>query len=156
MKLTFNDILIMLREKFKEVNFPCIKAILLFGSMARGEASKKSDIDLLVLHENYDVEDPVIRRRNLYMVVSDLLGEYPGGITIIDMEFKNFIKPKVITPLLLNIYWDAKVVYDATGKIEGFLRHVRNRIVKSGLKRVRDGKAYYWILPKPMEEVRIL
>jgi hypothetical protein len=37
-----------------------------------------------------------------------------------------------------------------------FLRRVRGCIVKSGLRRVRDGKAYHWVLPEPFREVRIL
>ena len=56
----------------------------------------------------------------------------------------------------MNAYWDGLVVYDETHAIQGFLEQAREKIVKSGLKRVRDGRAYYWVLPKPMEEVKIL
>jgi hypothetical protein len=48
------------------------------------------------------------------------------------------------------------VVYDRTGSVEGFLKGVREKISGSGLKRVRDGKAYYWVLPEPLKEVKIL
>jgi hypothetical protein len=72
------------------------------------------------------------------------------------MKLRDFLKPKEVAPLLLNIYWDAVVVYDETGGVEEFLKDVRGRILKSGLKRVRDGRAYYWILPKPLREVKIL
>jgi hypothetical protein len=40
--------------------------------------------------------------------------------------------------------------------IEEFLSNVKKRVVEVGLKKVRDGKAYYWILPKPLEKVRIV
>jgi len=72
------------------------------------------------------------------------------------MDFDEFVNPSVVNPLLLNIYWDAVVLLDRSGVLQGFLVHVRRRIVESGLRRVKDGKAYYWVLLKPMAKVRIL
>jgi hypothetical protein len=72
------------------------------------------------------------------------------------MEFENFIKPIEINALLLNIYWDAIIVYDKTSMLHSFLEYVKDKIKKSGLKRIKDGKAYRWILPEPMKEVKIL
>ena len=151
-----NDIASILREKLRKISCPFIKAIILFGSMARGEATERSDVDLLILHENYKITDPVIRRRKLYIILKKLLGEEFEEISIIDMDIKKFLKPREITPLLLNIYWDGKVVYDDTGKVNEFLEYVRKKIKESKLKRIKDGKEYYWILPKPMEKVKIL
>ena len=152
-----NDIIAkILKERLSSIRDPSIKAILLFGSRARGESEDKSDVDLLVLHEGYDTKDPVLRRREIYNLIRDLIGEEFESLTVIDMEFKSFISPVEVSSLLLNIYWDAKVVYDLTGLLESFLNAVRDKISKSGLKRVKDGKAYYWILPKPMKEVKIL
>ncbi|MEM4581238.1 MAG: hypothetical protein QW092_02585, partial [Candidatus Korarchaeum sp.] len=111
---------------------------------------------LLVLHEGCGIEEAVIRRRYLYDLLRDALGEGFEDITLIDMELNAFLKPSEISSLLLNVYWDAIVVYDETGALEGFLRYVREKIVESGLKRVRDGRSYYWILPEPLKEVKIL
>ena len=129
-------------------------AVLLFGSLARCEAGERSDVDLLVLHRGLGGIDPVRRRRAIYLAVSAFLRDYP--LTVIDMDINDFLSPGVITPLLLNIYWDAVVLLDKTGTLEEFLRYVRRRVVESGLRRVKDGKAYYWVLPKPMERVRII
>jgi predicted nucleotidyltransferase len=129
-------------------------AVLLFGSLARCEAGERSDVDLLVLHRGLGGIDPVRRRRAIYLTVSAFLRDYP--LTVIDMDINDFLSPGIITPLLLNIYWDAVVLLDKTGTLEEFLRHVRRRIVESGLKRIKDGKAYYWVLPRPMERVKIL
>lgn len=148
--------LALLKNRFKQLKAPFIKAVLLFGSRARAESRKRSDVDLLVLHKGHDVEDIVVRRRMIYRIIKEAIGEDFEGLTVIDMDLNDFLKPKEVTPLLLNIYWDARVVYDKTGKIEDFLKYVRDRIVRSGLRRVRDGKAYYWVLPEPMREVRIL
>jgi predicted nucleotidyltransferase len=128
----------------------------MFGSRARGESIEKSDLDLLVLYEGCEIQDPILRRRHLYKCLREAIEEDFEEITVIDMELEHFLKPMEITALLLNVYWDAIVVYDRTGILRDFLKRVREKIVESGLKRVRDGRAYYWVLPKPMEEVKIL
>ena len=146
----------LLKNQLENLNEPYVKAILLFGSRARGESNERSDIDLLVLHENCEIKDPVLRRRHLYNLIRKAIGKEFEGITIIDMEFENFIKPIEINALLLNIYWDAIIVYDKTNMLHSFLENVKDKIKKSGLKRIKDGKAYRWILPEPMKEVKIL
>jgi predicted nucleotidyltransferase len=146
----------LLKNQLENLNEPYVKAILLFGSRARGESNERSDIDLLVLHENCEIKDPVLRRRHLYNLIRKAIGKEFEGITIIDMEFENFIKPIEINALLLNIYWDAIIVYDKTNMLHSFLEYVKDKIKKSGLKRIKDGKAYRWILPEPMKEVKIL
>jgi len=146
----------LLEERLRGLREECVRAVVLFGSLARGEARERSDVDLLVLHEGCGIEDPVKRRRYLYRVMAEALGREFEAITVIDMELAEFVRPKEVTPLLLNIYWDGMVVLDRTGVLREFLSRVRRRISSSGLRRVRDGKAYYWVLPRPLEEVRIL
>lgn len=146
----------LLRRKLKRLKEPYIKTIIAFGSKARGESAEKSDIDLLVLHEGCKIRDPVKRRSQIYNLLREALREDFEDLTVLDMKLKHFLQPKEITGLLLNIYWDAIVVYDTTEAVSTFLKGVKQKIAKSKLKRVKDGKAYRWILPKPMEEVEIL
>jgi predicted nucleotidyltransferase len=146
----------LLRHKLKHLKEPYIKTIIAFGSKARGESTNRSDTDLLVLHENCNIKDPVKRRRYIYNQIRKALGRNFEALTVIDMELRDFIEPKEISGLLLNIYWDAVIVYDNTTFVSSFLDRVKNKIAKSKLKRVKDGKAYRWILPKPMKEVKIL
>jgi len=110
---------------------------------------------LLVLHRGCRIEDAVLRR-HLYNLLREKIWEEFEELTVIDMELERFLRPKEVTPLLLNVYWDAVVVYDSTGVVENFLKDVRDKILKSGLKRVKDGKANYWVLPEPLKEVKIL
>ncbi|MEM2437610.1 MAG: nucleotidyltransferase domain-containing protein [Thermoproteota archaeon] len=152
---SLNKDLESIMQMLNSITEPCVKAILLFGSRARGENEEKSDIDLLVLHEDCGIHDAVLRRRYLYGLIRRLVGG-KFSITLVDMELNDFLRPKNIGSLLLNIYCDALVLYDSTGLMEKFLETVRNRISASGLKRVRSGKAYYWILPEPLKEVKIL
>ena len=146
----------LLRRRFSDLRERCIKAVLMFGSRARGEHGERSDIDLLVLHDGCGIKNPVKRRSYLYNLLRELIGKDFEDVTLIDMEFDRFLKPTEITSLLLNVYWDAIVLYDRTGLVQSFLKRVRERIVESGLKRAKDGKAYRWSLPKPMAKVKIL
>lgn len=147
----------MLRKRLGEgLREGCVKAVVLFGSWARGEAFEHSDVDLLVLHRGCGEKDPVLLRRRLYKALKEALGDEVEELTVLDMELSEFMSPKEVTPLLLNIYWDGVVVYDETGRVRDFLSRARRGIEASGLKRVRDGRAYYWVLPEPMKEVKIL
>jgi predicted nucleotidyltransferase len=146
----------LLRSRLTDLNESYVKAVVMFGSRARGESGEKSDVDLLVLHEDCEIQDPVARRRHLYNRLREAVGGDFEEVTVVDMGLEYFLKPMEINALLLNVYWDAVVVYDRTETLRGFLEHVREKIAKSGLKRVRDGRAYHWVLPKPMMEVKIL
>jgi predicted nucleotidyltransferase len=144
-----------LRERLNDLP-EYVKAILLFGSIARGEASAHSDVDLLVLHSGLPITDLVMRRRHLYSLIVERLSDVFKSITLIDMDLESFLKPMTITPLLLNIYFDAIVVIDRVEVLVEFLEIVRKRIIEAGLRRIKDGKAYYWVLPKPLEKVKVI
>lgn len=146
----------VLRERLSKLEDRRIKAVLLFGSVARGEARGDSDVDLLVLHEGLGIEDPVARRRYVYELVWRAVGWEFEALTVLEMELGDFLRPKTITPLLLDIYWDAVVVLDRTGSLEEFLSRVRRRIAESGLVRRREGRGYCWVLPVPLRRVEIL
>jgi hypothetical protein len=145
-----------LRKRLKDLRAPYVKAIIMFGSMARGESKEHSDLDLLVLHEGCEIEDPVARRRALYYILREALGAEFEDITLVEMKLADFVSPSEVTALLLNIYWDAVLVFDKTQTLNTFLDEIRRRIVESGLKRIRDQRAYSWELPEPMKEVKLL
>ncbi|MFQ6085845.1 MAG: nucleotidyltransferase family protein [Candidatus Bathyarchaeia archaeon] len=73
----------LLMDKLYHIREPHIKAFLLFGSRARGEAQDRSDVDLLILHDGCGIDDPVARRRYLYGHdpsgrVCELVGKFPA------------------------------------------------------------------------------
>ena len=47
-------------EFAEAINSKYIKLIILFGSVARGEDTKDSDIDILIISDYYDKIDPII------------------------------------------------------------------------------------------------
>ncbi|MCW7077808.1 MAG: nucleotidyltransferase domain-containing protein [Canidatus Methanoxibalbensis ujae] len=74
-----------------------IKKIILYGSHARGEATKDSDIDLLVLID--DSIDPFEVRRSLSDLLFDILlekGELVSVIALPKTFFENYNYPFVI------------------------------------------------------------
>ena len=80
--LTDRDELIkILRSRLSDLP-SAIKVILLFGSVARGEVRERSDIDLLVLYEGLDIDNPVSRRRYLYRLVMDRIGDLFDAVTL--------------------------------------------------------------------------
>jgi len=145
----------ILRERLSDLP-SFIRAVILFGSAARGEAVERSDVDLLVLYEGLAEASLVKRRRLIYMLIMDSISGFFEEATVIDMEYREFVEPRAITPLLLNIYWDGIVVLDRVGGLGSFLEHVRKKIAEAGLRRVKDGRTYYWVLPKPMQRVKII
>jgi len=61
----------------KSLNFPEIEKVILFGSVARDEDTKESDIDILIITKNDD--DDLKIEDNIYSKVTDIVietGEY--------------------------------------------------------------------------------
>lgn len=130
-----------------------IAGVILFGSVARGEESERSDVDLLVLWEGLDV-NPRERYVYVYRVVSRY---FPPSVrlTVLDMEYSGFLRVRKLTPLLLNVMYDGVVLYDRHGLLEEFLSKVRRELRAKGVRRRKSGKYYYWELPKPGAKVEL-
>ncbi|MGB9760098.1 MAG: nucleotidyltransferase family protein [Thermoproteota archaeon] len=146
----------MTKEKLKEkllniaLENSFIAGIILFGSVARGEETEKSDIDLLVLWEGLNPNDS-------YSYVYRNVSKYflHESVTILDMNYYDFLKVKDVTALYINIVWDGIVIYDKYGKLESFLEKVKNELIAKGIERKKVGKYYYWKLPKPGQKVKL-
>lgn len=130
-----------------------IAGVVLFGSLARGEETERSDVDLLILWDGLKVNSS---RRHVY--VYEVVSKYfPSTLrlTVLEMEYTSFIKVKKLTPLILNIIYDGIVLYDKYGRLREFMKKVREELKVKGLKRRKTGRTYYWILPKPGAKVRL-
>ncbi|MFQ6076896.1 MAG: nucleotidyltransferase domain-containing protein [Candidatus Bathyarchaeia archaeon] len=120
-----------------------VVAVSLFGSSARGEAGEKSDIDVFIVVR--DIPWGLGRRRELYDAVYRGLS---GGVdvTVIDVDGGELLnKDLEVTPLLLNIAWDSRILYDPEGRLSRLFMEVRKAVEREGLERYRtpDGK-YGW------------
>ncbi len=75
-----------------------LKGIILFGSYARGDFTKGSDIDLLVLLS--PLGDHVAERERIFPAICDLSLRYDTVLSIVLMDSEAFSSRK--TPLILN------------------------------------------------------
>lgn len=76
-----------------------LKQMILFGSYARGDHSKDSDIDIILLLNN---SNSVSTERDIYLPITSRLSlKYDKVISIIPMKVEEFRRKK--TPLILNL-----------------------------------------------------
>jgi len=126
----------------------------LFGSIARGNWERDSDIDLIVVLEGWE-NTPIWKR---IRELQDLRRMLSGT-----SEFKNAIERGFIPniqhyPLDISeasefhrIYLDASVdaitLYDKQDFLQGLLKNLRIKLEQQGAKRVMTPrKGYYWVL----------
>lgn len=94
-----NDIVLEIKECLTSFYGAKIKQVIIYGSFARGEATKDSDIDLLVVVDNN--LDPRKVEEDLDELLFEILlekGELVSVIAINESIFNNYK-----SPLLLNV-----------------------------------------------------
>ncbi|MHA1793246.1 MAG: nucleotidyltransferase domain-containing protein [Promethearchaeota archaeon] len=136
-----------------------LKGMGVFGSVARGTASARSDIDVIMVME----ELPNSLGKRLDLAASlldtkdirdelDFLSAFSCNVRVMP----HLIKPEELSlnPFTIDIGMDLKIVLD-DGTLEKFLVDVRSYIIQHGVKRVKIGKSdYYLDLNIPFGEVR--
>lgn len=118
-----------------------VVAVALFGSAARGEAGKESDVDLFVVVKG--LPRGLDRRFKIYDAAYRAI---KGDITVIDVDEDDLFREDLrVTPLLLNVAWDGIILHDPTGRLAELFKRTRKIVERAGLKRYRtpDG-AYGW------------
>lgn len=151
----------MLREVFervvaatvdacREVYGDRLRAVVLFGSVARSRMHHDSDVDLLVCAE------PLPRGRLERMREFDEVESRARAS--IDEAWESGVhtrlSPIVRTPgelgesgfLLFDIACDGDVRFDPDGRITSLLREVRERLEERGARRYTPSGARYWVL----------
>ena len=127
-------------------------SVVLYGSVARGEAGRDSDVDLLVVAEG--LPRSRFRRQDLFMEVEEelepLLERLAGEGYHVDFSpiLKTPEEARRVTPLYLDMVEDAVVLYDRGGFFEGVLQRLRRRLAELGAERVRLGRLWYWRLKR--------
>jgi len=130
-------------------------SLVLFGSYARGDYEKDSDVDLLVVLEEVDDRYAVHQRLD---EVEELLKPVLEAFRA--HGYNPLLSPIVLSreqarrarPLYLDMVFDYKVLYDEE---EGFMANVLERLKKRlegyGAHRVRIGKKWVTVLKKDYE-----
>lgn len=132
------DITSALRSTFRDK----LLGVAFFGSLARGEAEKWSDIDLFVLlrdmHWNRD------RKNVVYLAIDDIRRKYHVDTTVVERDISEV---RDVDRLLIDLAADGIVLYDRDGVMVDLLSKIRTSIERAGLVRYKteDGK-YGWKL----------
>ncbi len=125
-------------------------SVVLFGSVARGDASTTSDIDLLIVAN--DLPAGQFARKRLLVEAdatfeADLEAAAGKGI---DTRLARIVRtPREaarIIPLYLDLTEDAVLLYDRDGFFAGVLDRVRTSLRRLGSRRVRQGTTWSWDL----------
>ena len=161
-----NETLKSLAEKYaqfaKEHLGANLVSVALFGSVARGEATPNSDIDLLLVC--VDLPKGMFKRHALLEPVreqlqSDLEGLWKQGAYV---DFTELIYTKDEANgfhwVYLDMLEDVVLLYDDGGFLHGVFERLRERLSELGAQRKRLGKIRYYDLKpdlKPGEVVEL-
>ncbi|MCD6114152.1 MAG: nucleotidyltransferase domain-containing protein [Thermoprotei archaeon] len=127
-------------------------SLVVFGSVARGDYRRDSDIDLLLVVKN--LPKGRFRRVELFekaeeKLKKDLNALFDKGYYI---SFSPIIKTpeeaSKISPLYLDMVEDAVIVYDRNGFFEKILLRLKRKLEELGAERVWMGKKWYWRLKR--------
>lgn len=89
-----------------------LKSVILFGSVARGTATKESDIDIMVLVD-MDINELKQYEDKLTDVSTDYALEYLNVFSIIDVCYEEFNQWKNVLPFYKNVDTEGVIIYAA-------------------------------------------
>jgi predicted nucleotidyltransferase len=126
-------------------------SVVLYGSVARGEAHARSDIDLLIIC--HDLPRGAFDRWRVFRQATDRLKAQQEallqqGYTVRwSPVLKTVEEAKYHSPLYLDMTLDARLLYDRDGFFNGVLDEMRARMRELGSRRVTlPSGTQYWDL----------
>lgn len=142
-----------------------LEGVILFGSVARGDWTKVSDIDLLVVVDGWEPLGDRARLGELSGVKGRLAG-FRSHAEAVKSGFAPAVHELPLSPdeldefrrIYLDIALDGIVLFDRVGKLKEFIQETRARAEAVGSRRIvsPDG-TFYWMLarPRPGEVVEL-
>jgi len=138
-----NDII----SSFKDMLGSTIEAIALFGSLARDEATDKSDIDLIVVGE-LGKAGFLEGHRVAYRVLESVRVKYKRDTSVVVSTYEELAK---VNSFVINVAFDGLIFYDATGRVTRLFSKVKHVLVQKGWERYKTSDGCYgWKLAKPI------
>ncbi len=137
-------------------------SVVLFGSVARGEAGPTSDIDLFVVLD--DAPRDMTKRRALLEPARQALTPELERLWRQDIfaDFVEIIRTKAearqFHPVYLDMTEEAVLLYDRDNFMANILKQLKQRLKALGAQRKRLGRKWYWDLKpdfKPGEVIEL-
>lgn len=139
-------------------------SICVFGSVARGEPTPQSDIDVLVVAEG--LPECFIARAEETAHIRGRIKQTPayrslralGRSGLISSVFLTKLEVKSHPPILLDMLDDGIIIYDRGSFLKDVLNEIKDRLRELGAKKVVSKRGHYWVLKpdvKPGEVVKI-
>jgi predicted nucleotidyltransferase len=125
-------------------------SVVLFGSVAKGEAKSDSDIDLLIVAEN--LPRSMLARADIVIEAEkklfDAMGKdlAPSERPMIAAIMRTPEEASSPVPLYLDMVDEAILLFDRDGFFAGVLSKLRDRLRTLGAKRLVLGNVRYWDL----------
>ena len=139
-----------------------LTSFAVYGSVARGTASANSDVDFIVVSQDFAgslaerIDSLTKVRFNLQDDLS-LLRRH-GANTSLSFYPLREEEVERLPIILLDVMEEAKIVYDNEGFLKGNLTRLRLKLAELGAKRVPLRKGWYWDLKpdhKPLEVINL-
>ena len=128
-------VLTVLRDKLKEDLIACA----LFGSVARGEATASSDVDLLIV-----VGESLAINRSLYRQFEDRLETWLG--LPLSLHFVHLPQPEARHgSLWLEVAMNCKILFDPEQRLQNLLLNIREQIAEQKYRRKKSSGVPYWL-----------
>jgi predicted nucleotidyltransferase len=123
-----------------------IEAVILFGSIARNEATDRSDIDILVVGE-------VARKgfseanRIVYEALENVRTVNKRDTSVVVSTYEDLVK---VNSFAINVASDGVIFYDATGRVTKLFAKIKQALSNGWVRyRTPDG-CYGWMPNKPV------
>jgi len=146
----YNSLLKKLLDVLKKRFGEALVSVVVYGSLARGEMRRDSDIDLLIVVDA--LPKSRLRRQELFeeaeaLIESDLKKLWAEGFYItFSPVMKTMEEARRLSPLYLDLVDDAVILFDQDDFFKGVLDRLRKKLNELGARRVKLGRRWYWIL----------
>lgn len=141
----------LLEETFKKFGDGLVSFVV-YGSVARCESRKDSDIDILIVAKN--LPRSRLKRQELFIEIEEEIQHEIDKLEAegYNVDFSPIIKTpeeaSKISPLYLDMVEDAVILFDRDHFFNKILENIRNRLMELGAERVKLGKRWYWRLKR--------
>lgn len=110
--MDLRKMLLELEEKLQRVYGNKLKAVILYGSVARGTATEESDIDIMVLVDGTAQELRTFEDQ-LGDVSTDISIKYFRVFSIIDISYQEYMRWVNTSPFYRNVSKEGVILYAA-------------------------------------------